>query len=376
VGLSGKSFVPLMSSFACAIPGIMATRTIENRRDRMVTILIAPLMSCSARAPVYWLMVAAFFPPVSWFGGWITLHAVMLFAMTFLGSFVAIPIAWLFKTTLFRGETPPFVMELPSYKWPSPGIVLHRVFDRAKAFVLRAGTLILATSILIWAASYFPSDHREEQRILQEIREAESKFATQLKAKDDLERQLDRLTSSPLSESGHSEVAETEAQIERLDGELQPLHDLFDQRNQISEQLLANSYLGRFGKWIEPGVKPLGWDWRIGVGVLASFPAREVIVATLGTIYSLGGDVDENSQGLQSAVRSATWPDGRPVYSIPVAMSIMVFFALCAQCASTLMVIRRETNHWFWAAFTFVYMTTLAYFGAWVAYNATAWFLQ
>ena len=376
VGLSGKSFVPLMSSFACAIPGIMATRTIENRRDRMDTILLAPLMSCSARAPVYWLMVAAFFPPVSWFGGWITLHAVMLFAMTFLGSFVAIPIAWLFKTTLFRGETPPFVMELPSYKWPSPGIVLHRVFDRAKAFVLRAGTLILATSILIWAASYFPSDHREEQRILQEIREAESNFATQLKAKDDLERQRDRLTSSPLSESGRSEVAETEAQIERLDGELQPLHDLFDQRNQISEQLLANSYLGRFGKWIEPGVKPLGWDWRIGVGVLASFPAREVIVATLGTIYSLGGDVDENSQGLQSAVRSATWPDGRPVYSIPVAMSIMVFFALCAQCASTLMVIRRETNHWFWAAFTFVYMTTLAYFGAWVAYNATAWFLQ
>lgn len=376
VGLSGKSFVPLMSSFACAIPGILATRTIENRRDRMVTILIAPLMSCSARAPVYWLMVAAFFPPVSWAGGWITLHALMLFVMTFLGAFVAIPIAWLFKKTLFRGETPPFVMELPSYKWPSPGIVLHRVFDRAKAFVMRAGTLILATSILIWAASYFPSDHRDEHRILVEIQQAESQFATKLDAKTELERERDRLVRLPSSQSENLAIAEIDGQIKKLNEDLQPLHDLFVQRNKISERLLADSYLGRFGKWIEPGVKPLGWDWRIGVGVLASFPAREVIVATLGTIYSLGGDVDENSQGLQSALRSATWPDGRPVYSIPVAMSIMVFFALCAQCASTLMVIRRETNHWSWAAFTFFYMTTLAYLGAWATYVAMSWWLK
>ena len=365
VGLSGKSFVPLMSSFACAIPGIMATRTIENRRDRMVTILIAPLMSCSARAPVYWLMVAAFFPPISWAGGWITLHALMLFVMTFFGAFVAIPIAWLFKKTLFKGETPPFVMELPSYKWPSPRIVLHRVFDRASAFVLRAGTLILATSILIWAASYFPSDHREEQKIFQEIHQTERQLTKELDAKAELERHRDQLQQQHPAETPSSEISKIESQIETLDGQLKPLHD----------QLLANSYLGRFGKWIEPSVKPLGWDWRIGVGVLASFPAREVIVATLGTIYSLGGDVDENSQGLQSALRSASWPDGRPVYSIPVAMSIMVFFALCAQCASTLMVIRRETNHWGWALFTFTYMTLLAYVSAWGAFVLTGWFM-
>lgn len=349
VGLSGKSFVPLMSSFACAIPGIMATRTIENRRDRMVTILIAPLMSCSARAPVYWLMIAAFFPPVSWAGGWLSLHGIMLFVMTFFGAAVAVPIAWLFKMTLFKGETPPFVMELPSYKFPSPGIVLHRVFDRASAFVMRAGTLILATSILIWLASYLPSSHAEENQVVTQIKQVESELA--------------------MLDENH--IQSTEIQVKHSDMETR-LHELYQRRNKISEQLLANSYLGQFGQIIEPAVKPLGWDWRIGVGVLASFPAREVIVSTLGTIYSLGGDVDENSSGLQSALRTATWPDGRPVYSIPVAISIMVFFALCAQCTSTLIVIRRETNHWGWAAFTFAYMTLLAYLGAWLAYNVSS----
>ena len=375
VGLSGKSFVPLMSSFACAIPGIMATRTIENRRDRMVTILIAPLMSCSARAPVYWLMVAAFFPPIAWAGGWITLHGLMLFAMTFFGAVVAIPVAWLFKKTLFKGETPPFVMELPSYKWPSPLIVLHRVFERAAAFVMRAGTLILATTILIWFLSYFPSDHTEEQRILAEIQQTESRLEPELTQKAVLETKLEQLLQSDAEPESRAQVEELENQVRVLDEQLQGLQELKKARNTISEQLLENSYLGRFGKVIEPAVKPLGWDWRIGVGVLASFPAREVIVSTLGTIYSLGGDVDEHSQGLQSAVQSATWPDGRPVYSIPVAMSIMVFFALCAQCASTLMVIHRETNHWGWAAFTFIYMTTLAYIAAWIAFVVTSWIL-
>ena len=370
VGLSGKSFVPLMSSFACAIPGIMATRTIENRRDRMVTILIAPLMSCSARAPVYWLMVAAFFPKISWIGGWVTLHGVMLFVMTFFGAIVAIPLAWLFKKTLFRGETPPFVMELPSYKLPSPRIVLHRVYDRASAFVMRAGTLILATSILIWLASYFPASHVEEEAVLAKIQQVELQLAPEVKQESQLKDERLALEEEGVKASA-PKLADVDAQLAALDETLKPLHELHDERNKLSEQILANSYLGRFGKLIEPAVKPLGWDWRIGVGVLASFPAREVIVATLGTIYSLGGDVDEQNSGLQSALKEARWPDGRPVYSIPVAMSIMVFFALCAQCASTLMVIRRETNHWGWALFTFTYMTSLAYAGAWIAFRLT-----
>jgi ferrous iron transport protein B len=326
IGLSGKSFVPLMSSFACAVPGIMATRTIENRRDRFVTILVAPLMSCSARAPVYLLMIAAFFPPIAWAGGWITLKACMLFLMTALGALVAIPVAWMLKQTFFRGETPPFVMELPSYKWPSPRIVVQRVWDRASAFVKRAGTLILATNILVWAACYFPESHAEEERLAALI-------------------------------DAHDPSAD-----ENLD-------DLIARRNAESERLLERSILGRAGKALEPAFVPLGWDWRIGIGVLASFPAREVIISTLGTIYSLGSDVDEKNQGLHQALQSATWPDGRPVYTIPVALSVMVFFALCAQCASTLMVIRRETNSWFWPVFTFVYMTVLAYSGALATYQ-------
>ncbi len=332
VGLSGKSFVPLMSSFACAVPGVMATRVIENRRDRMTTILVAPLMSCSARQPVYFLMVTAFIPATAYLGGWIKLGTLVLLAMTFVGALVAVPVAWLLKKTLFRGETPPFVMELPSYKWPSPRIVLHRVYDQARAFVVRAGTLIFATNVVVWGAGYFPGDHSRVEALQVEI---------------------DRLQESAAADPARR-------------AELEPL---IAEQNTLRGELLAHSVLGRVGRSIEPVVKPLGWDWRIGVGVIASFPAREVIVGTLGTIYSLGGSVKAESEGLQSAVQSATWPDGRKVYNVPVAFSIMIFFALCAQCASTLMVIKRETNSWGWAAFTFFYMTTLAYAGAFAAYR-------
>lgn len=327
VGLSGKSFVPLMSSFACAVPGIMAARVIENRRDRMVTILVAPLMSCSARLPVYVLMIETFVPESAWFGGWT--KPLVLFCMTFFGAVVAVPVAWVLKKTLFRGETPPFVMELPSYKWPSPWIVLRRVYDSAQSFVVRAGTLILTMSILIWAAGYFPGDHSASDRL--------------------------------------------QAQIEDLQAQESPPEDklatLSEKQNELTAALLENSLLGRLGHAIEPAVRPLGWDWKIGVGVIASFPAREVIIATMGTIYSLGSDVDEESDQLRETMKQSTWPDGSPVFTLPVAISIMVFFALCAQCASTLLVIKRETNSWAWSLFTFVYMTGLAYLAALLVYQ-------
>lgn len=320
LGLSGKSFLPLMSSYACAVPGIMATRVIENWRDRMVTILIAPLMSCSARLPVYILLTRAFIEDP-------TLGAIVLLAMHLVGLVVAVPVAWLLKKTFFRGPTPAFVMELPSYKWPSWQVVLQRVWERGQAFVVRAGSLIFLLSILIWAAGYFPGDHTA----------------------------LDKLT----------------AQIESLpeDSPVAQVEPLLAERQALSASLIENSFLGRAGHAIEPLVRPLGWDWKIGVGVLASFPAREVIVSTLGTIYSLGGDVEAEDEGLRSALRGATWPDGRPVFTLPVALSIMVFFALCAQCAATLMIIRRETNSWWWPLFTFVYMTGLAYVAALVVFQ-------
>ncbi len=325
LGLSGKSFLPLMSSFACAVPGIMATRVIESRRDRMVTILVAPLMSCSARLPVYVLLIYTFVPDTAWLGGWIGLRGLVLFAMHLVGVLVAIPVAWLLKRLLFPGEVPPFVMELPSYKLPSPRVVFDRVWERAAAFLSRAGTLIFCTSVLVWAAGYFPGDHRRLHAV--------------------------------------------EAEIESLGDDAVELPVLLTERRQLSGQLIEASMLGRMGKGIAPAVRPLGWDWKIGVGVLASFPAREVIIATLGTIYSLGGDVTEDDESLQAAISNSKWPDGRPVVTLPVALSIMVFFALCAQCAATLMVIKRETNSWRWPIFTFVYMTSLAYFAALITYQ-------
>lgn len=322
-GLSGKSFLPMMSSFACAVPGVMATRVIENRRDRFATIMVAPLMSCSARLPVYLLLISAFIPSGSLFGGVLSLPALVLMAMYAVGVIVAIPVSLVLKWTLLRGEAAPFVMELPDYKMPSIRVVSFRVWEASRAFVLRAGTLIFAATIMIWFAGYWPGDHSREH---------------------ELERQI---------ESGEAtETFIADAQVEL---------------RVIKTDLLETSVLGKTGHIIEPLVRPLGWDWKIGVGAIASFPAREVIIATLGTIYSLDGDEDE--EGLIGAIRSSTYPDGTPVYTIPVALSIMVFFALCAQCVSTLLVIQRETNSWRWPILSFTYMTLLAYFAAMLTYQ-------
>jgi ferrous iron transport protein B len=335
IGLSGKSFIPLLSSFACAVPGIMATRVIENPRDRLVTILVAPLMSCSARLPVYTLLIGAFVPAWTIAVGWVEipwLQGLVMFAMYGVGIVAGILAAWVLKKTLLRGATPPFVMELPSYKMPGAKIVLMRMLEQGWAFVYRAGTLILCVSIVVWGLCYWPHDPSLIDRTL-------------LERKAELEL--------PLEDTRQGTVEEL-ARVE----------------NEIAGQYLATSYLGRMGKWIEPAVRPLGWDWRIGAAAIASFPAREVVVATLGVIYNLGEGQDETSGDLKQTLQDATW-DGtdRKVFNLPVALSVMVFFALCAQCASTLAVIRRETGNWWWPAFTFVYMTGLAYVGALVVYQ-------
>ena len=326
-GLNGKSFLPLMSSFACAVPGVMATRVIENRRDRLVTILIAPLMSCSARLPVYLLLIGAFVPATAYIDGWVSLRGLVLLVMTALGTVVAIPVALILKAMLKKSDPSPFVLELPDYKAPSVRVVLSRVWDRSKAFFVRAGTLIFASSILIWAALAFPGDRAK-------LYDLQSKI-----------------------EAAGEDGAEAELAI------------LAEEYNSENARLVEQSFLGRIGTTIEPVVRPLGWDWKLGVGALASFPAREVIIATLGTIYSLGGEVDEEDPGLVAAMKNSKWPDGRPVYNLPVALSVMVFFALCAQCVSTLAIIKRETNSWFWPFVSFTYMTVLAYLGALVTYQ-------
>lgn len=332
VGLSGKSFIPLLSSFACAIPGIMATRVIENRRDRFATILIAPLMSCSARLPVYVILIGAFVPARRYLGGLVGLQGLVLLAMYSIGVIVAIGVAWVLKRTLLRGETPPFVLELPSYKWPSVRTIIHRMTERGGAFIRRAGTVIFAVTVVIWALAYYP---RSEEQVRADLAAERAKLSGPALAEFDQPENLAHLEAS--------------------------LHQRY-------------SILGRAGQWIEPAVQPLGWDWRIGCAVIASFPAREVVIGVLGVIYHLGADVDVGAEGdqnrLREQLRAAEWDEtGEAVYNLPVALSIMVFFALCAQCAATLAVIRRETNSWRWPAFTFAYMTALAYVGALITYQ-------
>lgn len=306
VGLSGKSFIPLLSSFACAIPGIMAARTIENKRDRLLTILVAPLMSCSARLPVYLLLCSAFVPNIAVGNTWFRLPAVVLASMYLIGILVAAIVAFVLSRTIFRGPPQPFVLELPSWRWPQPAVVGERVREAAVSFLKNAGTLILAVSIVVWALGSFPK---------------------------------------PVIQAGvDPESAEQQGEA------------------------LRQSFLGQAGRFIEPVVKPLGWDWRIGCAAVASFPAREVVLGVLGVIYNLG-DVDpgeeEGAGMLIRQLRSATW-DGtdRKVFTLPVALSIMVFFALCAQCASTLVIIGKETASWVWPLVSFTYMTALAWIGA------------
>lgn len=353
IGLSGKSFVPMLSSFACAIPGIMATRVIENERDRLTTILVAPLLTCSARLPVYALLISAFIPAQTYWGGLISLQGLTLTGLYLLGIVAAVAVARILKRTLLRGEAPPFLMELPTYKRPSLRTIAMRVLERAWLFVRCAGTLILAVSILTWAALYYPHNPRVVVPLHAQRAEIQS--------------ELDGLTATS---PRRLEIA---AQIAELD-------------RQIQAQQQRHSILGRVGQLIEPAVRPLGWDWRVGCAVLASFPAREVVVATIGVIFNGeeppeadGGDApdgrdDATATQFHARLRSATWDDSdRPLFNVPVALSIMVFFALCAQCVATLAVIRRETNSWRWPVFTFAYMTGLAYAGALITYQTAAW---
>ncbi len=337
VGLSGKSFIPLLSSFACAIPGIMAARVIEKRRDRLTTILVAPLMSCSARLPVYTLLIAAFIPDHMLVGGLLSLQGAVMFSMYLLGILVAVVVALVLKKTLLRGETPPFVMELPSYKIPSLRNVAWRMCERGWAFVRRAGTIIFAVSVVVWAAAYYPHDPAQvDAGIWQRLDEIDA-----------------TLKDSP------SDLA----QVAALNEERAAL------ANRVDGIYLRTSYLGRAGRAIEPVVEPLGWDWRIGCAAIASFPAREVVVGTLGVLYNLG-DQDEESTALREKLTAATHDaTGQKVFNIPVALSLMVFFALCAQCAATLAIMKRETGAWRWPLFTFTYMTTLAYVAAWATYQ-------
>jgi ferrous iron transport protein B len=326
VGLHGKAFMPLLSSFACAIPGIMATRTIENPKDRLATILIAPFMSCSARLPVYTLMIAAFFTERKVFGV-LSVGVLLILAMYLLGVAVAVAVAWVLKHTILKAPPPPLVLELPPYRMPNAANVLHTIFSRSWMFVRRAGTVILAISILLWALAAFP--RAEEPRGADDAVSA---------------------ASQAMRETGTESRGEPAPEIDPAAGE-------FDRAGEQVRQ----SYAGRAGRFIEPAIAPLGFDWQMGIALIASFAARETFVTTLSIIYNIDGKAESDSPSLIEAVRGARRPDGSPAWTPLVAVSMMVFFVLACQCMSTVAVVRRETNSWRWPLFMVGYMLVLAY---------------
>jgi ferrous iron transport protein B len=303
VGLHGKSFIPLLSSYACAIPGIMATRTIENSKDRLVTILVAPLMSCSARLPVYALMIAALFP-VGSISVWI--KGAIMMGLYLFGTVAALAFALLFKKTILRGETSVFLMELPPYRCPALKHVVLQMFQRASMFLKRAGTVILGISILLWFLASFPK-------------------------------------VKPPSSGEPDKTAQ-----------------------------LEQSYAGRLGHLIEPAIAPLGFDWKIGIGLVAAQAAREVFISTLAIIYHVEGDeklAKEIPTSLSEKLLQEKHPDGTIVYTPLTCLSILVFFVLSMQCISTLAVVRRETNSLRWPLFQFCYMTGAAYLASFLLYQ-------
>ncbi|RLB52764.1 MAG: ferrous iron transport protein B [Deltaproteobacteria bacterium] len=328
VGLHGKAFVPLLSGFACAVPAVMATRTIESRRDRLVTMLSLPLMSCSARLPVYVLIIATVFPPDATVLGAMSLGAVVLFGLYALSVVSTLGVAAILHRTVLAGPRPPLVLEMPPYRLPTLRSVLGAAYRRVKSFIVDAGTIILAMTIVLWALLTYPHDAGVEHRF--DTLRAEASGAL---SGDALSERMDTLDS----------------------GE--------------SEALLRASAAGRLGRFIEPAIEPLGFDWKIGVGIIGSFAAREVLISTLGVVYGIGGDADEESLPLRDALHSASRPDGSPTFTPLMGVSLMVFFLFAAQCMSTLAVVRREAGGWKWVAFMFTYMTGLAYLSSLVVYQ-------
>jgi ferrous iron transport protein B len=291
VGLNGKSFIPLLSAYACAVPAIMATRTIESKRDRMATILIAPFMTCSARLPVYTMVIAAFLPNHPLLGPFLGTRAAAMLGLYVLGFLMAVLTARLLKSTILRSKDAPFILEMPPYRWPTLASLGLRLVDRGKAFLYRAGTVIMLVSLLLWAATNFPMHHGQPPAV-------------------------------------------------------------------------QDSVVAKVGHAIEPAIRPLGFDWKIGVGLLTSIAAREVIIATLGTLH--GVDPESHATDLQSALRHELTPAG--------AVALLIFFAFAMQCMSTIAVVRRETNGWKWPVLQFTYMTAVAYLAAFAAYNIVGHF--
>lgn len=331
LGLHGRAFVPMLSGCACAIPAIMATRTMERQRDRLLTMLVIPLMTCSARLPVYTLVIAALFPVGSLAGIFPVQGLLMVFMYVF-STVIALAAAGVLGRTVVKGRRMPLLLELPPYRLPTLRSVLRQTAERAASFLKEAGTVILFFTIVLWAMLSFPKP--DTPKPLAERAVAGWQHAVQGEAFD------------------AAEAADNSAAVDAYRGEA-----------------LATSVAGRLGHGIEPVMRPLGFDWKLSVGILGAFSAREVFVSTMGLIYGIGDEVDEESQPLREKIREAKHADGSPVYTPLVGLSLMIFFALACQCMSTIAVVKRETKGWKWPSFLFVYMTTLAYVASLLVYQ-------
>jgi ferrous iron transport protein B len=341
VGLHGKSFIPLLSSFACAIPGIMATRTIENRKDRLATILVAPFMSCSARLPVYTLLIGTFFAAY----GALAQAGIML-ACYVLGIVAAVVTALFFKRTFLKGMPSSFILEMPTYKWPQASIVARQVWSNSSQFVKKAGTIILAMSVILWALAYYPRlPEQNAARVEQQVRE-HLKTGNYGNPFSNLPPEMTEL--NPFSPHSEYEKA-LDVRVENA---------------KVAAQS-GYSFAGRFGHAIEPVIRPLGYDWKMGVGLVAAFAAREVFVSTESIVNATGSDTDTTTKPLAQAMQADRYTSGpyagKPVWTPLVAVSMLIWFVLAMQCMSTVAIVRRETGGWGWPIFMIVYMNGLAY---------------
>lgn len=321
VGLNGKSVMPMISGFACAVPAVMSARNIENKKERLLTIMITPLMSCSARLPVYTILIALIIPSKLYFG-FLSLQGLVMMALYLFGTVMALIVAWVMKWFIKSTERSFFILELPMYRGPRWKNVIYTMIEKAKIFVFDAGKVIMFISLLLWGLStYGPK------------------------------KQMAAVTAQY-----DSMVAKDTANADELNKE----------RNTA---LLEHSYAGILGKTIEPVIRPLGYDWKIGIALITSFAAREVFVGTMATLYSVGEDADENSTTLREKMAAAKRDDGSKVYDLATGLSLLVFYALAMQCMSTIAIVRRELKSWKWALVQLLYMTGLAYLMSWVVYT-------
>lgn len=354
VGLSGASVVPMLSAYACAIPGIMAARTLADERDRIITIMVVPLQGCSARLPVYVLFIAAFIPAGS-FLGIIGYQGLAMTALYVLGTVMAFVAAWVLRRFVFKGEGSSFVMELPPYRMPQPKYLWRRMVDRSKVFVVRAGKIIFALSLVLWVLASYPKTEPPP--------ELAARAAAADEAVEDATEALTRIDISGRPELEATERQSAEEAVAAADAE----H--LAAQNAMAGYQVRNSFIGRFGHALEPVMRPLGFDWKISAGIVASFAAREVIVSALATIYSAGADADEGSLVLRDAIKADTYPDGTPVFTPLVAVSLLVFFVFALQCMSTLAIAKRELNSWVWPLAMWGYMFALAYVFSFAVYQ-------